>query len=738
MNVSFEGVMQLKKRVLLFALFVTCGGIITFFLTQEQRSSRHTMAKLLRTLFENENPEIDDYANKKRVLFFQKKIEKSQSMNEKFLFEFQLAKETLFAGDTTSAIRQFEKLLSLRHDSPSRISGKSIFSEVEYYLGLSYLRLGEQKNCITEHNHDSCIFPIQGHGIHQQREGSQKAAQIFLNILKNDPQNLNARWLLNLAWMTLGGYPNLVPKPWLIPSTVFRSDVDVPRFKDIAAQKHVDVSSYAGSVIMDDFNNDGHLDLMTSSWKLTSPLQVFLHNGKAHDQFKMLSYQNRSHLDGITGGFNLQQGDFNNDGKLDVFVTRTASELDVDKEGFGYFAPPNSLLSGKGDGSFDEVTEKAGLLTFAPTLSAAWGDYDNDGWLDLIAPKESTKSVQFQNELWHNNKDGTFTNLAKQVGLDVHGFFLGAVWGDYDNDGKQDLFLSAWDGSNYLFHNEGPDVKGQWHFKDVTLNSGVKKERGSFACWFWDFDQDGWQDLMVYKFDAELQDVVKDYLRLPGRRDAKTRLYRNNRDGTFTDIADRAGLNKALLVMGANFGDVNNDGYPDIYLGTGSFSLDSLIPNRLFINDQGKRLLDVTTATGVGHLQKGHGIAFGDIDEDGWADIYSVFGGAYDGDFYRNALFKNPRMNQNHWVKLKLVGVRSNRSAIGARIKITVEERQKLRQIYSVVSSGGSFGSSPLMQHIGLGQAKEVKRLEITWPAMGQVQVLENLPADKKYEITEK
>ncbi len=198
------------------------------------------------------------------------------------------------------------------------------------------------------------------------------------------------------------------------------------------------------------------------------------------------------------------------------------------------------------------------------------------------------------------------------------------------------------------------------------------------------------------------------------------------------------GLDRVVPAMGANFGDLDNDGYLDMYLGTGTPSLAALMPNIMLRNDQGRRFLDVTEATGTGHLQKGHAIAFTDLDNDGNQDVILNVGGAVRGDRYDEAVFSNPGGYGNNWVSLRLVGVKTNRAAIGARIRLTLDgvtEGSALR--YREVTSGGSFGASSLVQHIGLGKATRIATCEIYWPVSRTTQTFHDLPMNRFLEIRE-
>src|SRR5260370_27666939 len=187
--------------------------------------------------------------------------------------------------------------------------------------------------------------------------------------------------------------------------------------------------------------------------------------------------------------------------------------------------------------------------------------------------------------------------------------------------------------------------------------------------------------------------------------------------------------------MGSNFVDVDNDGCLDFYLGTGDPNYSMLVPNRLFKNVQGKRFADITTSSGTGHLQKGHAVACGDWDRDGNVDVFEQIGGATPGDSFRNVLFQNPG-HDNHWITVKLIGKKTNRAAIGARIKLNVPGDGP-NTIYRHVTSGSSFGANALEQTIGIGKATRIISLEVYWPTSGTTQVFHDLPIDQAIEITE-
>lgn len=687
------------------------------------------MAALLKKIHEEANPSLDPYRTAVRVSDL--RVSEAAAAEPEALLKVKhlLALNLLASGQPEEALKKYDEIedLMIKHAMP--LDARSL-PRLLRNRAVCYLRIGENENCLDHHNAQSCLFPIRGDGVHKIQRGSRGAIAELTKLLEKYPGDLSARWLLNIAYGTVGEYPSGVPPKWLIDPKVFASDYDIKTFPDVAGSLGVDLDDLAGGLILDDFDNDGFLDLMVSSWGTLSQLRFFHNNGDG----TFLECTESAGLIGETGGLNIIQTDYNNDGYIDAFIMRGAW---LDKEGHY----PCSLLRNNGDGTFTDVTEEAGLLRFHPTQGSVWFDYDGDGWLDLFISNESKDGDANPCELFHNNRDGTFTECAKACGLDFVGFFKAPISADYDHDDRPDLFISRLDGSNLLLRNAGPakpddPAGGRWRFLDVTEEAGLTGPNASFSCWFFDYDNDGRPDLFVSGYQLnDVGEVAADYLGLPHSA-PKAHLYRNNGDGTFDDVSKACGVNKLLRTMGCNFGDLDNDGWLDFYVGTGDPDFSTLVPNRMFRNDGGKRFQDVTTSGGFGQLQKGHAIAFGDINNDGEQDIYSVVGGAFESDHYHNQLFANPG-HGNKWLKLKLEGVQSNRAAVGVRIKVFLEGPEGERLIARTVGSGGSFGASSYQQEIGLGQAQSIKRIEVFWPATHQTQTFTGLEVNHGYRIRE-
>jgi hypothetical protein len=687
------------------------------------------MAELLEKITREADPLNNPFRNREQVAILGELKARATDPGEVFRLRMRLAWQLLDSGDTHGALREYDAIHRVMDEQKVP---EDLRQEPEWlaFKAVCYIRMGENDNCLDNHNAQSCLFPLQGGGVHALQTGSRGAVGVLLELLSRHPGDLKARWLLNIAYMTLGEYPDKVPSQWLLEPRLFASDYDIGHFPDIAPALGLDVHGLAGGVVLEDFDNDGFLDVMVSSWGLRDQLRLFRNNGDG----TFTERTEEAGLMGLTGGLNMIHGDYNNDGFMDVVVLRGAW-MGLE----GHY--PFSLLRNNGDFTFTDVTEEAGLLRMRPAHSAVWVDYNNDGLLDLFVANETKAGDRCPCELYRNNGDGTFTECAEECGVDLVGFFKGVVTADFNNDGRPDLFLSRLDGPKVLLRNDGPlgddtSPKAPWRFTDVAEDAGIAGPAQSFTCWFWDYNNDGWPDILATGYlIQDVGDVAADYLGLPyaGQR---PKLYRNNGDGTFTDMTRECGLDRLLLGMGGNFGDLDNDGWLDFYIGTGNPDLSSLIPNRMFRNDGGRRFQDVTSSGGFGQLQKGHGVAFGDINNSGTQDIYAVIGGAVTGDHYQNMVFANPG-HGNHWIKLKLEGVRTNRGAMGARVKVVILEDGAERAVHRTVGTGGSFGSTTVRQEIGLGRASLIRRVEVFWPVSATTQVLEGLELDRSYHVRE-
>ncbi|MCP9199101.1 VCBS repeat-containing protein [Gramella sp. GC03-9] len=676
------------------------------------------------------------YASSLRIKYFDS-ISRVAPENQKEKFVLKKAHDLLYSGRTKEAI---EVLKVLRQKSMNGLLRYKLSFQEEEEIGrllaLAYMRLGEQQNCIHHHKASaSCIIPIEPEGYHQVPEGSRKAIDLYQEFLERDSHDYNSRWLLNVAYMTLGEYPDSVPEKWLIPEHVFESEYPLKKFEDIAPKLGVNVNDLSGGGIVDDFNNDGHLDILVSSWFPSGKLNYFINDGKGNFEEKTVE----AGLDLVKGGLNMIQADYDNDGFLDVFILRGAWMGPLGRH-------PNSLLHNNGDNTFTDVTIEAGLLSFYPTQTAVWADFDNDGWVDLFVGNEAEESHVNPSEYFKNNGDGTFSNQTSSAGLSVSSeeqpyYVKGVTSGDYNNDGWMDLYVSTLHTrKNLLFINEGPDENGDISFKESSSLKGLGEEFSSFPTWSFDYNNDGWPDIFVagYKrsgFYTIVPDIVREYLGEPHKAETM-RLFQNN-NGVFTDVTAEVGLDRIGYAMGANYGDLDNDGFPDIYLSTGEVSFESIIPNKVFRNNNGEKFQDVTTAGGFGHIQKGHAVSFADIDNDGDQDIHVVMGGAYEGDIFFNSLYENPYQDVNNWITIKLIGTRANRAAIGSKIEVIVLDGGKEQSFFHTVSSGGSFGGSTLRAEMGLGQASEIQKLIITWAGSGNIQEFEGLQLNSFYEITE-
>lgn len=497
-----------------------------------------------------------------------------------------------------------------------------------------------------------------------------------------------------------------------------------------------------GGIALFDCDNDGKLDIAVVNDTTIprylaggDPMITLYHQDGTGGKIHFTDITKAAGLTARGWGMAIAVGDYDNDGLPDLYVT-----------GYGH----NVLYHNLGGCRFEDVTDRAGVRLGGFSTGAAWADYDRDGFIDLFVARyvhadlhhlppplpgaTGYRSVILQipdempgesDVLFRNRGDGTFEDVSRAAGVSnpgkLHG--MGVVWGDYDNDGWPDLFVTNDGGRNDLYHN-----LHNGKFDDVGIVSGTAfgadgEVFGNMAADFADFNHHGLLDLLTTRYSRQ-----------------PVSLYQN--DGTaFTDVAAQLGLAKdtvAPVKWGVSFADFDNDGWPDIVIANGNFSslMDKLPsevkfrePMLLFRNLQGQAFQDVSSESGLndGPLQSRRGIAVGDINNDGNLDfvVFNVDGPP--------SIFINETHNGNHRVLFRLVGTKSNRMAIGARMTV---DAGGMTQIDEVRGGGGYNSSNDTRLHFGLGKAAVMSRVEVNWPS-GLHQAFQNIPADAIYEIVE-
>ena len=372
-------------------------------------------------------------------------------------YQLALANDHLRFGETEQAVQVLEE--ALEDARGERVEARRRAKILEA-LAVAYLKLGELSNCLSPAGGLVCALPLDAAFAHSDVRGSTNAVIHLRALLELEPDNLKARWLLNVAHMTLGSYPEEVDEEHLIPQELLDTGYDIGRFPDVAPAVGLYQVNLAGGAIMEDFDNDGLLDIMTSTWHPCESMSYFHNDG--NDVFS--DYTSKAGLDGQLGGLNAVQADYDNDGLMDVLVMRGGWMLEDGRMRV-------SLLRNNGKG-FDDVTRQAGLARpDYPSQSAAWADYDNDGDLDLFSCNESMAEIsggmKFPSQLFRNNGDGTFSDVAVGAGVTNLRYCKGSVWGDYDGDGAPDLYVSNFGHRNRLYRNDGDGG-----FTDVALERG--------------------------------------------------------------------------------------------------------------------------------------------------------------------------------------------------------------------------------------------------------------------------
>ena len=419
----------------------------------------------------------DPYYGTRQRAKLRKQLEDAASMGYPWLVgaHIAVARDHLRFGETDEAVNVLKQ--ALEADPGGDIRG--IYrSQLLEELSVVYLKMGELDNCLSPEGALICMLPLDTSVAQTDTEGSQSAVAVLTELLEMQPDNIRARWLLNIAHMTLGTYPSGVPEDYLVPPSQLRGDYDIGRFEDISARAGLYSVTLAGGSIVDDFDNDGLLDIMTSTWDPCGSMAYYHNDGNG----SFSDYTSRAGLSGQLGGLNMVQADYDNDGWMDALVMRGGWMRENGRIRM-------SLLRNNADGTFSDVTVEAGLSRPSyPSQSAAWADYDSDGDLDLFSCSESepvrgydlvTFDVKFPSQLFRNNGDGTFTDVAKEAGVTNLRYCKGSAWGDFDGDGDPDLYVSNYADENSLYRNDGDGASPTWRRTWGSRSRAEASRRGS-------------------------------------------------------------------------------------------------------------------------------------------------------------------------------------------------------------------------------------------------------------------
>ncbi len=471
-------------------------------------------------------------------------------------------------------------------------------------------------------------------------------------------------------------------------------------------------NSQAGGGIMDDFNQDGYPDIVSSDMGLKGQLKYFLNDGHG----KFFDHTETAGLTGFYSGVNIVQTDFNNDGYLDIFVPRGGSYS-------RYGLIPNSLFRNNKNNTFTDVTKQAGLLSYAPAKTAIWADFNNDGWLDLFVGNDDVQTMTIHSEFYLNNQDGTFDNVTLSSGLSFRGSVQDVSLLDYNSDGLMDLFIAIKGGSDILYFNKGVDGNGKVNFSIKTQLANLPAFKNTGSCQAKDINNDGWDDLILnVKYTSK---------KLSDSDHVGIKFFINNQDGTFSEEKKVKNIFKEISPNAFQFIDLDNGGNEDFYM-THSF----MVANQTFKNTGTGNYSETNSSYGLAYLPDAQNIAIGDIDLDGDQDIYLITGGHFFGEQFPNQLYEN-QGHDNNWITVKLIGVSANKIAIGAKVKITIAENGRERKIYKTIQTTGKSGASSLALHFGIAKAERVKSIAVNWPGSNLIQRFENLIANNHYILTE-
>jgi tetratricopeptide (TPR) repeat protein len=647
------------------------------------------------------------------------------------LDDFERGQLAFHRGEFAQAVALLEHSLAEKGESEEGL----------FWLAMASMRLAEAENCLAPlqtgpgHGHAMndrafyCSLPLLRP--HQRTQYSQQAVKLFERLLdRYDPDNQLYRWLLNFSAMAVAGFPQQVPERYRIATPFIdafygtraeemRRRYSWLRFTDRAQELGIENFGAGRGVAVEDFDRDGFLDVMATGRNFG----VTYYHNEGGTRFTALT--DEVGLGGLTQPFTISAADFDNDGWMDLLVVLP----------FDHYR----LFHNQG-GRFVDVTASSGLLDPKPADAIAaswittWADVDNDGDLDLFVANWAFRmpflrgvmaKPRMSSTLFINDGNGHFHDGTAEFGLaDLldDRYFIGATFGDVDNDGFPDLYLSSpLRGTSVLLHN----VTGPAGGRRFVPVEGISRHEPGFSAAFVDVNHDGRLDIFQAGFgDARtsiLQSVfgqhVHDY------KTGHSTVLLQKPDGGFEEHNDFfGGGTMPMGTMGAAFGDLNNDGCYDFYLGTGNPEPWFILPNLMYLGEEkdGRctgRMENISMLNGFGNVQKGHGIVFFDFDNDGDQDIFSSLGGMWPSDRWMSQLFVNESVLHNQWVKIRLRGRQTNRYGVGASLKVTARtaDGHPIVRTYRM-DQGTGFGGSPYLAHIGLANATSIDGVEVFWP----------------------
>jgi hypothetical protein len=596
---------------------------------------------------------------------------------------------------------------------PSDFNDLAEYQEVQHPLFAG--RFDEALKILLPHVKDRPgTIPYVVATIYFRKEEYAKGIPYALQACRDVPTDRRYRWMLRALTMMAGRMDATIPGEFRIDMPAsFSSSF---HFEDVTGDSGTGRLALGRGAAWGDFDNDGREDILVGAERAPFQLLQNLGNGRFRDVAAEMGLIDPVGL----GCYAAQFVDYDNDGYQDIFLS---------SNGWGGGGRLFLFHNERGK-RFVDVTEQAGLGEPVNAFGASWADYDNDGQVDLAVAAGIVDPTDGDRlRLFHNEGNGKFREVGQQAGLRQKARWISVAWGDYDGDGRQDLLATSFDAGCFLFRN-----LGNGKFEDVTEKAGLRSAHHAYTPEFFDYDNDGRLDIFVSTYpDGDFKGMISNYMAgavMPASQ--QQLLFHNNGDGSFTNVTEKAGITGWYGAMSSQVGDLDNDGYPEILLGTGNPELDWTEPKVLFLNDGNGHFVEASTAAGLIHFGMLHGIAFADYDNSGNLSMFGSFGGFYWGTRETSRLYRNTG-SANRAVEVKLVGTRSNRDAVGARVFATVGSRR----IYKWVNGGDGFGTlNSRIVHIGLGRNSRVDQLRVDWPS-GAHQSWHNVPGAQRVEIVE-